>query len=59
MSRFFGFTLVLLLVSCVGCSHHEDDRISSQSVTDKDFDVADVAGEGSVSGPEPLGGRVR
>lgn len=52
MSRFYGLIPLLLLVLCVGCSHHEDDRTSSQTVTDTDFDFANVGVSPFDAGPE-------
>ena len=52
MSRLLGLTLVLLLLSCVACSRDEDDLTSSQTVTDTNFDNADVAVNALDAGPE-------
>jgi len=52
MSRLSGLIIVPMVLSCMGCSHDQDDRINSQAVTDANFDDAGVAVNAFDAGPE-------
>ena len=52
MLRLFSFALALLMLPCVACSRSEYDPTNSQSVSDADFDYADVAANAFDVGPE-------